>query len=166
MPEPYLGELKLVAFPLIPRGWAPCNGQLLAISQNQALFAVMGTMYGGDGQTTFALPNLNGAAAMGPSNAYPQGTRGGQGAVTLTVAQIPSHTHTVNAVAAKGTELSPVGMVWAEDSGGNAAFSPTGGAPMAADAIGNTGGQPHDNHQPYLALNWIVCLNGVFPSRT
>ncbi len=165
MPDPYLGELKLVAFTVIPRGWTPCNGQLLSIGANQALFALLGTRYGGDGVSTFALPNLNGAVAMGASTTYPQGTKGGQGSVTLTAAQIPSHTHAVNAVTAKGSLYSPSGMVWAQDAGENATYSTTGTAPMAPDALSKTGGQPHDNHQPYLALNWIICLSGVFPSQ-
>jgi|SRR5271165_5258171 len=167
MPTPYVGELKLVAFNFAPRGWALCNGQVLSIAQNQALFALLGKQYGGNGQTTFALPNLQGAVPLGVGPAYTQGQTGGEPSVRLTLAQMPVHAHTPMASSAAGTQSTPTNGVWAQDSGGNAMFAPTPDTTMSGAAIGTQGSAVgHNNMQPYLVLNWIIALQGIFPSRS
>lgn len=166
MDEPFLGEIRPFAFGFTPKGWASCDGQLLPIAQNMALFSLLGTMYGGDGRTTFALPDLRGRAGMHPSSVHTQGERAGQEGVTLTTAQIPPHSHTANCSNVVGTQTSPAGKFWAQDFDGNVVFSSTGGATMAAAAIGNTGGQPHSNMQPYLVVNYCIAVQGIFPSRS
>lgn len=166
MDEPFLGEIRPFAFGFTPKGWASCDGQLLPIAQNAALFSLLGTMYGGDGRATFALPDLRGRAGMHPSSVHTQGERAGQENVTLTTAQIPPHSHTANCSNVVGTQTSPAGKFWAQDSDGNVVFSSTGGATMAAAAIGNTGGQPHSNMQPYLVVNYCIAVQGIFPSRS
>src|SRR5260370_705686 len=166
MPTPYLGELKLAAFNFAPKGWALCNGQVLSIAQNQALFSLLGTQYGGDGRTTFALPNLQGAVPLGVGPAYAQGQTGGEQLVQLTLAQMPVHAHTPMAANAAGTRPTPGNGVWAQDSGGNAMFAPTPDTTMSGAAIGTHGsGAGHNNMQPYLVLNWIIALHGIYPSR-
>ena len=166
MDDPFLGEIRPFAFGFPPKGWASCDGQLLPIAQNTALFSLLGTMYGGDGRTTFALPDLRGRAGMHVNPVHTQGERGGQESVTLTTAQIPLHSHTANCSNVAGTQTSPVGKFWAQDSDGNVVFNTTGGATMAATAIGNTGGGPHPNMQPYLVVNYCIALQGIFPSRS
>jgi len=166
MDDPFLGEIRPFAFGFPPKGWASCDGQLLPIAQNTALFSLLGTMYGGDGRTTFALPDLRGRAGMHVNSAHTQGERGGQESVTLTTAQIPPHSHTANCSNVAGTQTSPAGKFWAQDSGGNVVFSSTGGATMAATAAGNVGGAPHPNMQPYLVVNYCIALQGIFPSRS
>lgn len=166
MDEPFLGEIRPFAFGFTPKGWASCDGQLLPIAQNAALFSLLGTMYGGDGRTTFALPDLRGRAGMHVSSVHTQGERAGQENVTLSTAQIPLHSHTVNCNNTIGNQTSPAGKFWAQDSDGNVVFSSTGGATMAAAAIGNTGGQPHSNMQPYLVVNYCIAVQGIFPSRS
>lgn len=166
MDEPFLGEIRPFAFGFTPKGWASCDGQLLPIAQNAALFSLLGTMYGGDGRTTFALPDLRGRAGMHVSSVHTQGERAGQENVTLSTAQIPLHSHTVNCSNTIGNQTSPAGKFWAQDSDGNVVFSSTGGATMASAAIGNTGGQPHSNMQPYLVVNYCIAVQGIFPSRS
>lgn len=166
MDDQFLGEIRPFAFGFPPKGWAACDGQLLPIAQNAALFSLLGTMYGGDGRTTFALPDLRGRAEMHVNSVHPQGEHAGQENVTLTTAQIPSHSHTVNCSNVVGTQTSPAGKFWAQDSNGNVVFSNAGGATMAATAVGNTGGQPHPNMQPYLVVNYCIALQGIFPSRS
>lgn len=171
--EPFLGELGIVAFNFAPRGWALCNGQILSISQNQALFSLLGTTYGGNGQTTFALPNLqsrlpiHAGQGVGLSN-YNLGEVGGAEGVALTMAQLPAHAHSGQGVSGAGSSGGPAGQVWAGsvlgDSVYNTSVAPN--ATMSAAAIAPSGGaQPHDNRQPYLVLNFIIALVGVFPSR-
>jgi microcystin-dependent protein len=174
MSQPFLGEIRMVGFNFPPRGWALCNGQLMAISQNSALFGLLGTTYGGDGQTTFALPNLQGRvpihAGTGPGlSPYVQGQVGGNEAVTLLTTQIPAHNHGVNANAAGGTQASPVGGYPAIESTGTSmdysASAPNQG-PMNAGMIAPAGGnQAHENRQPYLCVNFIIAMQGIFPSR-
>jgi microcystin-dependent protein len=169
MATPFIGEIKIVAFNFPPKGWAMCNGQTLAINQNQALFSILGTTYGGNGVTTFALPNFQGCAPMHQSNNHVLGERAGLSAVTLAFSEMPSHTHAVNGNSSPGTTPDPSGASWAKESA-NATFiysnSLPGGTLMAPQAIGNTGGnQPHSNMQPYLVLTFVIALVGVFPSR-
>jgi microcystin-dependent protein len=165
--EPFLGEMKMVGFNFPPRGWALCDGQLLSIAQNTALFSLLGTTYGGNGQTTFGLPDMRGRIAIGFSDSHPQGESAGEPSHTLTASEMPSHSHSASCIDAAGTQASPSNNVWAQDSGGNNMFASKADATMAPGAIGSTGGnQPHDNMQPYGVLNWVIALEGIFPSRS
>jgi microcystin-dependent protein len=168
---PYLGEIMLVSFNFAPKGWTFCNGQLLPINQNQALFALLGTTYGGDGVNNFALPDLRGRVPLhhgqGPGlSARARGERSGEPAHTLITAELPSHSHTARAGSAVATSADPsASLVVAR----NAAHVPQWGAAtdvtLAGDAVGTAGGsQPHDNMQPYLVLNYVIALQGTFPS--
>ncbi len=150
-----------------PANWTACDGQLLSIGDNTALFSLIGTTYGGDGQTNFALPDLRGRVAAHQSNALTLGASLGSETVSLTTAQMPSHSHTANA-ATTATASSPAGHVWGADPGQNVApyTAAANGRTMATAAIGPAGnGTPHDNMQPFLALTFIIALTGVFPSR-
>ena len=170
MADPFIGQISLFSFAFPPKGWAHCNGQLLPIAQNQALFSLLGTTYGGNGVTTFALPNLQNRAAtssgQGPGlSSQTLGQVGGEAAHALTTAEMPSHAHGA-ATASDTTQLSPQGRYWAPNTGGAAIYSPTGVALMSPNAVGNSGnGQPHPNMQPHLPLNFCIALQGVFPSR-
>jgi microcystin-dependent protein len=171
--EPYIGQITLVAFTFAPVGWAFCNGQLLSIDQNQALFQLIGTTYGGDGQTTFALPDLRSRIPLhqgqgtGTSN-YTIGQSGGSENVTLTTDQIPSHTHQAQCVTGGSNSGSPSNAVWAQASNDQPYKSgTTGAASMASGAIGPAGGnQPHANMMSYQSLNYIIALFGVFPTQS
>ncbi|MBX7220296.1 MAG: tail fiber protein [Blastocatellia bacterium] len=169
MSSPFIGEIRIVGFTFAPRGWALCSGQLLAISQNTALFSILGTDYGGNGTSTFGLPDFRGRVPMfygqgpGLSN-YVRAQAGGVETVSLATTQIPSHSHTVNANSGAATNTGP-GSNFLAGSGGNA-YATTGGSTMAATTLGNTGsGQGHENRQPFLVLNFIIALQGIFPSR-
>jgi microcystin-dependent protein len=167
MSEPFLGEIRPFGFNFVPKGWAQCNGQLLPISQNQALFSLLGTMYGGDGRTTFGLPDLRGRSGMHVSQTHSQGERGGEEGVTLSALQLPRHTHAANCSNGPATQVSPAGKFWAQDSDGNVVFNSTGSATLAPTAIANAGGgQPHPNLQPFLVVNYCIALQGIFPSRS
>ena len=166
MSEPFLGEIRMVGFTFAPQGWAECNGQLLPISQNTALFALLGTTYGGNGQTTFALPDLRGRtpnhAGQGPGlENYDQGQSSGTETVTLNVNQIPVHQHTQPASNAEQDTNRPGNAVPAK--GGVYAGSSDGTVMDPTNAAG--GGQPHDNRSPYLTLRFVIALQGIFPSR-
>jgi microcystin-dependent protein len=166
MSEPFLGQISIFSFNFPPKGWAFCNGQLLPINQNQALFSLLGTMYGGDGRTTFALPDLRGRVSMHMGAGHTQGESGGQESVTLTLAQMPQHSHPVMSNTGAGTATSPAGKFWWKDSGGNAVYSTVGGTtlnPNAIIAVG--GGQPHPNVAPLLTVSYCIALVGIFPSR-
>ena len=170
--EGYIGQVILFAGNFAPRTWAFCDGQLLAINQNQALFSIIGTIYGGDGRTTFALPDLRGRVAIGPRNGpglsdYRQGARGGLETVTLNQTQIPSHTHPAALATASGPADDPQAAGRYLASGRVDVYSQTPGGPsLAGLTVGNTGGnQSHENRMPYLALNYVICLQGIFPSR-
>lgn len=171
MSEPFLGEIRPFAFTFVPRGWASCAGQLLSIAQNSALFSILGTTYGGDGRTTFALPDLRDrvpiAAGSGPGlSARIPGETGGSPSVTLTSAQLPAHTHVPVAQSQPGTTGSATGDVWARDAGGGKLYAVQGGAPMAADALAASGGgAAHDNLQPGLAIQFCIAIEGIYPSR-
>jgi microcystin-dependent protein len=165
MSEPFIGEIKLVSFNFAPRGWAFCNGQLLPISQNQALFSILGTTYGGDGITTFALPNLQGRMPIhdGPSNVL--GQSGGEAAHTLTTAEIPLHNHPANAqTVASNPGSTPASSVWATSNA--SMFGTSSDTTLNATTVANAGGgQPHENQAPYLVLTFVIALQGIFPSR-
>ena len=172
MSEPFLAEIKLFGGNFAPRGWALCNGQLLAISSNTALFSLLGTMYGGDGRTTFGLPDLRGRVPISPGNgpglsSYTQGQKGGVEDVVLTTNQIPSHSHTAVAKAAIGVDAdTPAGNAWSNGeiySSGAPTETMNGGAITVSNAGGN---QSHENRPPFLAVHYIIALQGVFPSRS
>ena len=181
MSEPFLGQIQMFGFNFPPRGWAKCDGQLLPISQNSALFSLLGTIYGGDGRTTFGLPDLRGRAAIhegnGPGlNNRPIGSRGGEERVTLSQAQMPSHTHAAtsvaNAVGPAGNSNDALDNFWADDAGVASGTYHTGPATgtMAAGAVTTTianvgGNQSHENMSPFLTVNFCIALTGVYPSR-
>jgi microcystin-dependent protein len=167
--EPFLGQILLVAFSFAPKGWALCNGQLLPINQNQALFSLLGTYYGGDGRTNFALPNLQARVPVHQGSGYVIGQVGGAANVALTVNNLPSHTHAANCSSLAGSTASPTGHFWAETVKGGSvesSYAATANAQMAATAIGATGvGAAVSVMQPYLTLNFIIALQGIFPSQ-
>jgi microcystin-dependent protein len=174
MSTPFLGEIKMFGGNFAPKGYALCNGQLLAINQNTALFALVGTFYGGNGTTNFALPDLQSRVPLhmgqGPGlSSYDIGQSGGVENVTLATTEIPSHSHNLNELAASANSKTPVGaMVPANVSGTNTNIysSAATDSTMRAGIIGSGGGsQPHNNIQPYLVLNFIIALEGIFPSR-
>ncbi len=163
MSTPYLGEIRLVSFTFAPKGWALCNGQLLPISQNQALFSILGTTYGGDGRVNFALPNLQGRVPLHTGAGITLGQAGGEAVHTLTVAELPAHTHTVVASLDQASAASPQGNLWASPDAGD--YLPTPDATLSAASLASTGGsQPHENRSPYTTLNFIIALQGVFPT--
>ena len=173
MANPFLGEIRIFPFNFAPQGWATCNGQLLSIGQNNALFSLLGINYGGDGHTTFGLPNLQGSFPInfGQGSGLPeyvQGQSGGQAAVALLTTQIPAHSHTVGC-AGTGNASSPAANAFAGAGRGKTpAYAPPGGvaAVMSSSAVISAGSsQPHDNMPPYLTLNFCIALQGVFPSR-
>jgi microcystin-dependent protein len=164
MSEPFLAEIKIVSFNFPPKGWTLCNGQLLPINQNQALFSLLGTTYGGDGRTTFGLPNLQGRIPTHGGNGLVLGERGGETSHTLNISELPAHNHVPVGSSASPTLGSPSGALWAK---GNAqVFSPTPNSAMNPQCILPIGGnQPHENMSPYLVLNFIIALQGIFPSQ-
>lgn len=172
MSEPFIGEVRSFGFNFAPVGWAQCNGQLLSIAQNTALFSILGTTYGGDGRTNFALPDLQGSVPMGAGQGSglsdrPLGEHGGTETEVLTAQQIPSHNHAANAQAGNGNQPAPAGNFWAQDLGGSKEYGDDGSSQMAAGAVGATGGgQPHNNLQPYQVLNYCIALTGIFPPRS
>jgi microcystin-dependent protein len=170
--EPFLAEIRLFPYNFAPRGWAFCQGQLLAISQNTALFSLLGTTYGGNGITTFGLPDLRGRCAVhvgqGPGlSPYDLGQVGGTETETLTVGQIAPHPHPANCLNANGNQPQPNIGVWSKDLGGAKLYGTTKAAgTMAPNIIGPSGnGQAHNNIEPYLALNYCIALQGIFPQR-
>jgi len=166
MGTPYLAELRLVSFSYAPKGWAMANGQTLAISQNQALFALLGTTYGGNGQTTFLLPNLQGRVAFHFGNGFTQGQVGGETTHTLSTAELPTHNHTASAVNVVADQNKPGNHLFANTTGGVTVYGGAQGTTLLPATISNAGGnQPHENEQPYLVMNWIIALQGIFPSR-
>ena len=172
MVDPYVGEIRVFGFDFAPRGWAQCNGQLLPLSQNTALFSLLGTMYGGDGRSSFALPDFEGRAAMmwgqGPGlSDRTQGEPGGTDSVTLTVSEMPAHDHTVNVSTFPANVSGPAGNVLAEAEGATPYEASAPDTQMASEAISPAGGSlPHNNLQPSLAMNFCIALQGVFPPRT
>lgn len=175
----YIGEIRMFAGNFAPRNWVFCDGSLLSISNYQELFSILGTTYGGDGRTTFGLPDLRGRVAMGNGSGpgltnHQLGERSGQETVTLSENQIPSHTHvataTVNADSNPGSSTSPGNSVWAAHTEDITAYGTTQNATMAAGAVSVSnaaagGGGDHTNLQPYLVVNYIICLVGIYPQR-
>ena len=171
MSEPFIAEIRIFAGNFAPRGWAFCNGQLLPISQNTALFSLIGTTYGGDGRTTTALPNMEGRAPMhqGRAPGLPSrrlGQRGGTETVTLTEAQLPNHSHSLFASTLIADETQPASNVTFGRARSLAYATGTANTSMAYQTITDSGGsQAHNNMQPYLAMNFIIALQGLYPSR-
>jgi microcystin-dependent protein len=168
MADPFLGEISPVAFAFAPKGWAMCNGQVLSISQNTALFSLLGTTYGGDGVSTFALPDLRGRVIVESGSSYPLGSSGGVESLTLNAIQIPAHSHAPVCSTKAGSSGEAAGQVWAGSSSGETLYQ-TGANPngsMAAGLITPSGtSQAHTNVQPFLVVNFIIALTGIFPSR-
>ncbi len=164
MSDQYLSEIRIFSFNFPPKGWAFCNGQLLPINQNQALFSLLGTTYGGNGTTTFALPDLQGRTPLHMGNGHIEGERGGESAHTLIMSEMPAHTHAAAANATAAGQTSPAGNYWG--NGGQTIYASTPNAVMNAAAVTSVGGnQPHENMSPYLVLNFCIALAGIFPSR-
>jgi len=168
MSQPYVGEIRMFAGNFAPAGWMFCEGQLLPISEFETLFNLIGTTYGGDGQSTFALPDLRGRLPVHQGNGFTLAETGGVEEVTLTIPQIPSHTHPFLASTNFANVTSSAGAVLGQLTGGVKLYSgAAGNAPMSPNTIGATGGsQPHTNFQPYLCIDFIISLFGVFPSPT
>jgi len=163
MSTPYLAEIKIVSFNFAPRGWAQCNGQLMAINQNQALFSLLGTVYGGNGQTTFGLPNFQGRVPLHFGNGFTLGEIAGQESHTLIITEMPTHSHIVSASSAAPDAGSMANNSWAANAG---AYGSNVTTVMNPASIGSQGGsQPHTNIQPYLVLNFVIALSGIFPSQ-
>lgn len=166
MSDPFLGEIKIVPWTYAPKGWAFCNGQFLPINQNQALFSLLGTMYGGNGQTTFALPDFRGRVPLHVGAGYIQGQAGGQPTHTLTTGEMTQHVHFFNAKNASATATAPDNTVVIANSPSPAYGAAGNLVAMNGQLVTNTGGsQPHENRQPYLVLNFMIALQGIFPSR-
>lgn len=167
MSQPFIGEIRMFAGNFAPVGWAFCNGAIIPIDQNDALFNLIGTTYGGDGQTTFALPNLQSRVPVHVGPGFALGQSGGAETVTLTTSQIPAHSHVPLSLPTAGNLSSPAGGVWASTSPTTLYDNTAPTIPMAATAIGSAGGsQPHDNMIPFLVINFILSLFGIFPSQT
>lgn len=164
MATPFLSEIRIFSFNFPPKYWALCNGQLLSLAQNTALFALLGTTYGGNGTTNFALPNLQGRTPLHFGNGFTQGEAGGEAAHTLIQPEMPQHNHPVLASSVSAAAVSPAGNTWA--NGNVPAYTDPGGLAMHPAAVGNAGGsQAHDNMPPYLVLNYCIALSGIFPLR-
>lgn len=166
MAEPFLSEIRIMSFVFAPKGWALCNGQLMPINQNQALFSLLGTTFGGDGRVNFALPDLRGRTPIHVGSGHTLGERGGEQAHTLSIAELPTHTHIANGSGATATDELPDGGIWATNSSFNAYLTnPSNLVAMNPAAISNTGGsQAHLNMQPFLTISFCIALQGIFPS--
>jgi len=172
MSEPFVAEIHIFGFNFAPVGWATCDGQILPISQNTALFSLIGTYYGGNGTSNFALPNLQGCAPMGMGSgagltSRTLGETGGENSVALNVTNLPAHNHVAKCSDQVGDQYAPAGFYWSQDAGGNPEYDSNGSALMNAGAIGTAGGSaPHNNLQPSLTLNFCIALQGVYPARS
>lgn len=165
MADPFLAEIRIMSFGFAPKGWALCDGQLLPINQNQALFSLLGTTYGGDGRVNFALPDLRSRVPIHQGNGHTLGERGGEQAHTLTSAELPTHTHTANASSSQGNSVVPTGAVLASPL--NQTYRPQDNSltSLIPGTVTNAGGsQAHQNMQPFLTLNFCIALQGIFPS--
>ena len=167
MSEPFLAEVRIVGFNFAPRGWAFCDGQILPINQNQSLYSLLGTTYGGDGRTSFALPDLRGRTPIHVSDSHTEGQKGGSETNTLNASEMPKHIHEVRVVESNSNTNNPSGHLYAiGDQAVYHDFSSSSLANMRSGMVSNSGGgQPFDNMQPYLALNFCIALKGLFPSR-
>lgn len=168
MAQPYVGEIRMFAGNFAPAGWMFCDGQLLPISENETLFQLIGTTYGGDGQNTFGLPDMRGRLPVHFGNGLVMAETGGAEEITLTVNQIPAHSHALMAAKAIGTQASPAGGLLAATATGQEIYvNDPADVGLKSGLVGNTGGsQPHTNFQPYLCINFIISLFGIFPSPT
>lgn len=166
MAEPFLSEIRIMSFVFAPKGWALCNGQLLPINQNQALFSLLGTTFGGDGRVNFALPDLRGRAPIHVGSGHTLGERGGEQAHTLSIAELPQHVHVLNATTVlSDTSTASNTVMLAQSAGANLYGTASNFVAMAANQVGNVGGsQAHLNMQPFLILSFCIALQGIFPS--
>lgn len=163
--EPYVGEIRLFGGNFAPSGWLKCDGSLINIADNEVLFSLLGTTYGGDGQRTFALPDLRGRVPLHRSATYPMGARGGAEQVTLTQQSLASHTHRANAKDAPGTGSNPKGLYWSTNNDYPLFGTTAPDKQFAPTAIGAAGGnEPHDNMMPFLTLTFIIAAQGIYPS--
>jgi len=171
MSDPFVAEIRIFPFNFAPKNWAFCDGQTISISQNIALFSLLGTTYGGNGSSTFALPNMQGRAPMFPGqgpglSSRDLGQSGGQESVTLNTNEMPSHTHTMTAATSAAVAEAPAGAALAESASLNISSKTGAQKTMASDAIASTGGSlPHNNMQPYLVMNFCIALMGIYPAR-
>jgi microcystin-dependent protein len=170
MAEPFLSEIRIMSFGFAPKGWAQCNGQLLPINQNQPLFSLLGTTYGGDGRVNFALPDLRGRVPIHMGTGHTLGERGGEQAHTLTVGELPTHIHFAQANNTVAAQADPTNAFFAQAPAAIGTVYNTNAASLVAmnpAAVGNTGGsQPHVNMEPFLTLTFCIALQGIFPSQT
>jgi microcystin-dependent protein len=167
MAEPFLSEIRLMSFVFAPKGWALCNGQLLPINQNQALFSLLGTTFGGDGRVNFALPDLRGRVPIHVGSGHTLGERGGEQAHTLSIAELPTHTHVASASSAVGNQVIPTSNVLASPLNLSYRAPDNALVSMIPGTVGNVGGsQAHLNMQPFLILSFCIALQGIFPSAT
>ena len=167
MAEPFLSEIRLMSFGYAPKGWALCNGQLLPINQNQGLFSLLGTTFGGDGRVNFALPDLRGRTPIHVGGGHTLGERGGEPAHTLSIAEIPEHTHVLNGTSNNAVNVPTTSSVLGKSAPQPAYGGPTSLQAMDPRAVTNTGGsQAHLNLQPFLTINFCIALQGIFPSPT
>ena len=165
MAEPFLSEIRIMSFNFAPKGWALCNGQLLPINQNQALFSLLGTTFGGDGRVNFGLPNLQGKVPIHSGGGNTLGQTGGEPSHTLTSAELPTHTHALQATSSNGSAIIPTGNLLAGGTPQPYHAQDANVTPMNPASVTNVGGsQAHQNMQPYLALNFSIALTGIFPS--
>ena len=167
MSEPFLAEVRMVGFNFAPRGWAFCDGQLLPINQNQSLYSLLGTTYGGDGRTSFALPDLRSRTPIHKSGGHPLGQKGGTETITLAVAEIASHTPAAKVSSSDGDNTSPAGDILASFADGHRDPEAATTTALRSGTVSNSGGgQAHDNMQPYQTLAFCIALQGLFPSRS
>lgn len=167
MSEPFLGEIKIISWNFPPKGWTFCNGQLLPINQNQALFSILGTTYGGNGQTTFGLPNLQGRTPFHVGNGIVLGEMGGETSHTLNISELPAHQHTpVGSSTNPPTAPGAAGNLWTANNSKPYSAATDGTVMNPAGILATGGNQPHENMSPYLVLNFIIALQGIFPSQT
>src|SRR5436305_13424448 len=168
MAEPFLSELRIMSFNFPPKGWAQCDGQLLPINQNQALFSLLGTTYGGDGRVNFALPDLRSRVPIHTGSGFTLGEKGGEQSHTLSIAEITTHIHVLNGTSTAASQPVPTGALLATSAATDPIYAaPSSLVAMAPGTIGNTGGsQAHLNMQPFLVLSFCIALQGIFPSQT